>query len=132
MKKVCFLLFVIAEAFVVSAQELPADMPLIDITTDGGVEPTCRVVSAPEGCIGTSIADNDYVTGRMVMTINGDTLYDSGEYEKSVSGMRIKIRGISTGAYLNQRPYKIKLLKKHIDKERPELLVFLISIKELF
>lgn len=113
MKKVCFLLFVIAEAFVVSAQELPADMPLIDITTDGGVEPTCRVVSAPEGCIGTSITDNNYVTGRMVMTINGDTLYDSGEYEKSVSGMRIKIRGNSTGAYLNQHPYKIKLSKKH-------------------
>ena len=88
------------------------DMPLLCINTIDGEMPTCQVVTAPAGCIGTSITDNNYVAGRMVMTLCGDTLYDSGEYEQSVSGMRIKIRGNSTGAYLNQHPYKIKLSKK--------------------
>ncbi|MBQ6187769.1 MAG: CotH kinase family protein [Prevotella sp.] len=88
------------------------DMPLLCISTIDGEMPTCQVVTAPAGCIGTSITDNNYVAGRMVMTLSGDTLYDSGEYEQSVSGMRIKIRGNSTGAYLDQHPYKIKLSKK--------------------
>lgn len=95
-------------------------MPVLYIETVDGVMPTCTVVHAPEGCIGTSITDNQYVPGRMVMKIKGDTLYDTKEYVKDTSGMRIKIRGNSTGANLNQHPYKIKLSKKYDLLERQD------------
>lgn len=88
-------------------------LPILNIETIDGVMPTRTIVSAPEGCTGVSITDNNYVPGRMTMTLNGNKIYDSGDYIKSESGMRIKIRGNSTGAYLNQHPYKIKLSKKY-------------------
>lgn len=88
------------------------DFPVIYITTVKGELPTCRVVYPPEGCVGVSITDNDFVAGRMVMTLRGDTIYDSGDYVKDQSGMRFRIRGNSTGAGQVQRPYKLKLSKK--------------------
>ena len=96
----------------VKAQDKWPDIPLLEITTVDNIMPTATIIHAPEGCVGTSITDNDYVPGRMIMTLNGEILYDSKEYEKNVSGMRIKRRGNSTGAYLDQHPYKIKLTKK--------------------
>ena len=96
---------------VVHAQISDNLIPLLNIETVDGEMPTYTIVNAPEGCIGTSITDNNYVPGRMVMTLKGETYYDSGDYEKNVSGMRIKIRGNSTGAFMNQHPYKIKLSK---------------------
>ena len=89
------------------------NMPVLYITTVDGITPTCTIVNAPVGCIGTSITDNSYIPGRMVMVLNGDTLYDSKEYVDNVSGMKIKIRGNSTGAMLAQHPYKLKLTKKY-------------------
>lgn len=97
---------------VVHAQISDNLIPLLNIETVDGEMPTYTIVNAPEGCIGTSITDNNYVPGRMVMTLKGETYYDSGDYEKNVSGMRIKVRGNSTGAFMNQHPYKIKLSKK--------------------
>ena len=91
--------------------EWPA-IPLLEIVTQDSVWPTCTTVHAPEGCLGTSITDNEYVPGRMVITLCGDTLYDSGEYIKGESGMRIKRRGNSSGVSTGQHPYKLKLSKK--------------------
>ena len=65
----------------------------------------------PEGCMGNAITNNDFVAGRMVMTLKGDTVYDSQDYIEGVSGMRFKIRGNSS-AFFPQKPYKIKLSKK--------------------
>ena len=98
--------------FTASAQsdEWP-ELPLLEITTDGGIEPTATVVYPPEGCVGTSII-SEHVPGRLVMTVNGKAVYDSGDYVKGESGVRIKIRGNSTGANLPQHPYKLKLSKK--------------------
>lgn len=96
----------------IKAENQWPNIPLLDIITVDNIMPTATVIEAPEGCVGTSITENEYISGRMVMTLKGDTLYDSKEYVKSVSGMRIKIRGNSTGAYLTQHPYKIKLTKK--------------------
>lgn len=87
------------------------DIPLLNIVTKDGVMPTCTVVLPPEGCFGRSI-NAEYVEGHLTMTLKGNTLYDSGDYVKGVSGMRIKIRGNTTGAALAQHPYKIKLSKK--------------------
>lgn len=87
------------------------DLPLLTIETIDHVEPTATVVTPPEGCLGTSIV-SEHVPGRMVITLKGETLYDSGDYIKGESGMRMKIRGNSTGAHLPQHPYKLKLSKK--------------------
>lgn len=87
------------------------EFPLLTIETVNGEVPTATRVYPPEGAVGESII-SEYVPGHLVMTLNGNTLYDSGDYVKEKSGMRIKIRGNSTGANLQQHPYKIKLTKK--------------------
>ena len=94
------------------------DIPLLNIETVNGEMPTCTVIYAPEGCTGVSITDNEYVPGRMTVTLKGEILYDSKEYVKGESGMKIKRRGNSTGAYMEQHPYKIKLSKKYDLLER--------------
>ena len=110
---VLLVIFCMGISGVTYGQEVPDSLiPVLHVTTVDGEMPACEVTQAPEGCVGVTITGNDYVPGRMVMTFEGDTLYDSQEYEKGVSGMRIKIRGNSTGAYLAQHPYKIKLSKK--------------------
>lgn len=114
MKKLLLISFFSVFVVLFSQAQMVDDtlIPVLNIETINGEMPTYTIVNAPEGCIGTSITDNNYVSGRMVMTLKGETLYDSGDYEKNVSGMRIKVRGNSTGAYMNQHPYKIKLSKK--------------------
>jgi len=103
-------------SFATKAENKPAqawpNIPLINIVTQDSVMPTYTIVTPPEGAVGIGITNNKHVPGRMVMTLKGDTIYDSGEYKKSESGMRIKVRGNTTGAYLAQHPYKIKLSKK--------------------
>lgn len=86
-------------------------LPVLYITTVNGEEPTCDYVSAPEGINGTSIANATKVPSRLVMTMQGKTLYDSGNYEKDTSGLTIKIRG-NNSAYGDKKPYKLKLQKK--------------------
>ena len=86
-------------------------LPVIEVTTVDGEEPTCSYRSAPAGEIGAGIYDATKVPGRLVMTSGTETLYDSGDYLKSESGMTIKIRG-NTSAYSAKKPYKIKLQKK--------------------
>lgn len=87
------------------------DFPLLSIETDGGDEPTATVVYPPEGAFGVGIV-SDYVPGRLVMTLGDKNIYDSGEYQKGESGIRMKIRGNTSGAGLDQHPYKLKLSKK--------------------
>lgn len=87
-------------------------IPLLIFNTTDSVMPVRTIISAPEGCVGTSITDNNYVPGSLCMVLDGDTLLQTGDYVKNISGARIKIRGNSTGAFLNQHPYKIKLSKK--------------------
>ena len=87
------------------------DIPLLSIETVDGVEPTFTKVYPPEGAIGESII-SEHVPGRLVITLKGESLYDSGDYVKGESGIRIKIRGNTSGANLQQKPYKLKLSKK--------------------
>lgn len=88
------------------AQLRAINLPLVEVWTIDGVEPTATIVTAPEGMWGTTLRDNEYVYGRMRMSINGETIYDSGD-----SGMRIRLRGNSSGAE-EKKPYKVKLSKK--------------------
>ena len=86
-------------------------IPLFTITTTDGTEPQGYPVYAPEGCVGVALAGNEYVNGRLVITIGDSVLYDSGEYMDNKSGMRIRQRG-NTSALWNKKPYKINLEKK--------------------
>lgn len=90
-------------------------LPVFCVETVEHEEPTCDYVSAPAGCMGAGITNATKVPGRLVVYFNDggteNVLYDSGDYEKDVSGMTIKIRG-NTSAYDIKKPYKIKLQKK--------------------
>ena len=90
-------------------------LPVLYLETVEHEEPTCDYVSAPAGCMGATITNVTKVPGRLVvysLTDGKDSvLYDSGDYEKDVSGMTIKLRG-NTSAYDAKKPYKIKLQKK--------------------
>ena len=91
---------------VYDAQLRAINLPLVEIWTVDGVEPTATIVPAPEGMWGTTLRDREYVYGRMRMSINGEVVYDSGD-----SGMKIRLRGNSSGAE-EKKPYKVKLVQK--------------------
>lgn len=89
-------------------------LKVVQIETVDQEEPTCDYVEAPEGCMGMTTVNATKVPCRVIITQSDETLYDSGEYEKSVSGATIKING-NTSAYFSvneNKPYKIKLQKK--------------------
>ena len=87
-------------------------LPVIEVTTVDGEEPTCGYRAAPPGEAGYGICDATKVPGRLVMTSGLETWYDSGEYDEGAKkGMTIKIRG-NTSAYSAKKPYKIKLQKE--------------------
>ncbi len=112
MKKIITLNFYIIFSLCSYAQISDNSLPLLNIKTVDGDMPKYTVIQSPENCIGTSITDNKYVNGKMVVTLKGDTIYDSKEFKKKESGIKIKVRGNSTGAFLAQHPYKIKLTKE--------------------
>ncbi len=88
-------------------------LPLVEITTVNGEEPTCDYVVAPEGENGQSIINATKVPGRVVVSFEGVVRFDSGNYKQGESGMTIKIRGnTSAYTYYDKKPFKIKLQKK--------------------
>lgn len=86
-------------------------LPTVVVETEGGKEPDCTPVTPPEGCTGNSITDNKYIKGRLWIIDGDHLLYDSGSYDKGMSGMRIKVRGNSS-AYTTHKSEKIKLETK--------------------
>lgn len=86
-------------------------LPVVCINTVDNEEPICDYVTHPEGSFGESITNTNKVPCRIVITKGDETLYDSGEYEKNVSGATIKVNG-NTSAYYDNKPYKIKLQTK--------------------
>lgn len=87
------------------------EIPLVEITTVNGEEPTCEVITHPEGAWGSGITNATKVEASMKISKNGELIYDSGEYVKKESGLTIKIRG-NTSATKAKKPYKLKLQKK--------------------
>ena len=81
------------------------NLPLIEIWTVDGKEPTGTHINAPEGLWGITLVDNDYVQGRMKISIKDSLIYDSKEV-----GMKIRLRGntSSTGTKKNLQNKTIK------------------------
>lgn len=87
-------------------------LPIVCITTIDGAEPTSRGVMHPDGLNGASITDVVAKEAKMQI-YRADTLwYDSGEYQKDESGIKIKHRGNTSAYYFENKPFKIKLQKK--------------------
>lgn len=93
-------------------ETLQLGLPVMVITTDSGENPTCDYIDPPEGCMGGGITNAVKLPGSVIIyNPDGSLAYESGPYEKKKSGMTIKVRG-NTSAYLEKKPYKIKLEKK--------------------
>ena len=87
-------------------------LPLVCITTTDGTEPTSEGIQHPEGLIGASITNVVPKEARMQI-FRADTLwYDSGEYQKDESGLKIKHRGNTSAYYYQNKPFKLSLEKK--------------------
>ena len=82
-------------------------LPLIEIATVTGEDPTGTNIFAPDDLWGIGLTDNDYVVGHMRMSIGDSLLYDSGS-----GGMKIRLRGNSSSYYRHKKPYKLKLNSK--------------------
>lgn len=104
----------ISRAQSVNYQQMAEDLvlPILYISTVNSEEPTCNYVEHPEGSIGRSITNATKVPCRLIIKKQHQTLYDSGEYQKGVSGLTIKIRGNTSAYYGSKKPYKLKLQKK--------------------
>lgn len=87
------------EALFLNWEQLP-DMPLISIETRNGEVPTTEYISAPEGYLGMTLLNNDYVYAHI-------TMYDKQTALISGTG-EIRIRG-NTSASGTQKPYKLKM-----------------------
>ncbi len=92
-------------------QLLQCGLPLLEVTTVDGEEPSCDYVSPPDGMGGRTIDNATKVPGRLRKWVDGTCVYDSGDYMADSSGMRIKIRG-NTSAYEPKKSFKVKLEKK--------------------
>ena len=95
----------------IESQLRSINLPLVILETTDGTDPTCEPISAPPGCTGNGITNNEYVKGRVRIVTGDDTLYDSGDYTDGESGMRVKVRGNSS-AYTTCTSLKVKLQKK--------------------
>ena len=117
MQKLAFLLvsltMVISSVRAVDIEELRLlKIPVMIVKTVNGEMPTCDFIEAPRGCDGITSANQTKVPARMLLMLGSDTLYDSGEYLKDVSGLTIRIRGNTSGYVRPMKPYKLKLQKK--------------------
>lgn len=87
------------------------DLPVVRIETNEQERPTFDVVYR-EDSLSFTIANATKVPGRMLITLQQDTLYDSGEYIKEKSGITIKVRGNQSSVSSSKPSYKLKLQKK--------------------
>ena len=90
------------------------DVYVLDFNLQDGSFPTFDVVTPPEGCNGLSITNNEYVTGSLNVSFKGAEIYNSGEWRKKLSGVKVKARGNTSTAqdWIQKKGYKIKLEKK--------------------
>lgn len=101
-----------AYAFEITPEIAETGMKTLVVETIDGEEPTCESIEAPAGSWGVGITNVNKVPGSLViLDSEGNSLYESGIYEKKESGMTIKVRG-NTSARFEKKPYKIKLEKK--------------------
>ena len=90
---------------------LEVGLPVVQIETVDGIEPTYEIADPPEGCLGGSIRNASKEPGRIVVMDKTGIIYDSGNYAKDESGMTVRVRG-NWSARRPKKPYRIKLQRK--------------------
>ena len=87
-------------------------LPVMFVETVGGELPTAEPAVSPDGSVTGAITNRSIVMGRVfILNENRDTIYDSGEYAQSESGMTIRLRG-NWSSRIDKTQYKLKLEKK--------------------
>ena len=107
------------EPFIVSRMFLDhallPKLPIIEINTPNGEEPTYSKLEPPKGYMGVTIENNEYIDGTMNIS------YEDGSSRQD--SVRFKIRG-NTSALGQVKPYRLKLqesvdlLKNEADGEK--------------
>ena len=91
-----------------------AGLWVVEITTLNAEEPQGEMIIHPLQPDNINFTYSNIVPCQIVVTLAGDTLFDSGPYVQDVSGATIRINGNTTAYYSNKlnMPYKLKLEKK--------------------
>ncbi len=84
--------------FFYSDSSLP-DIPILNINTKSGDDPTASYVESPENLWGATSYDNEYLKATMIY---------SGFGKKLETKLKIRIRG-NTSSYSDKKPYKLVL-----------------------
>lgn len=90
-----------------------AGLWVVDITTVDGEEPEGRVIESSWQAGVYNMTYVNKVPCQIIIHQGNDTIYNSGQYEKNLSGATIRINGNTSAYYSNplNMPYKIKLEK---------------------
>ena len=90
-----------------------AGLHIVEITTVDGEEPQGKPIESPLYPGSYNMTYVNKVPCRVVISKDGNTLYDSGEYLKKTSGATLRINGNTTAYYSDplNMPYKLKLEK---------------------
>lgn len=85
----------------------------IEIITNNGEEPQGTVIESPQQSGSYNMTYANKVPCQIIISLNGNMLYDSGPYQNKTSGAIIRINGNTTAYYSDplNMPYKIKLEK---------------------
>ncbi|MBQ9356896.1 MAG: CotH kinase family protein [Prevotella sp.] len=120
-KPLCLLLIVVFSFGYMAAEEhvgldevRQAGLRVVEITTLDNEEPQGMVVAKPGDPQNLNITYKNKVPCQIIITLFGDTLYDSGTYEAGNSGATIRINGNTSAFFSNplNMPYKLKLERK--------------------
>lgn len=83
-------------------EKLP-DLPIVNILTQNEEIPAYTVINAPEGYMGQSVVDNEYVSAKITVSENGRN--------RVLSSGKIRIRGNTSATSFEKKPFKIKFDK---------------------
>lgn len=120
MKRITLLLIILLPALSILSQTTisidavkQAGLHIVEIITVDGEEPEGEMIESPLFPGSFNFKYKNKVPCRILISKDGQTLYDSGEYIKKTSGATIRING-NTTAYFSHplnMPYKLKLEK---------------------
>jgi hypothetical protein len=108
-----FVLSITSQTLITLDEVKQAGLHIIEITTNENEEPEGTIIESPIFPGSYNMVYKNKVPCQIVISKDGETLYNSGEYIKKNSGATIRING-NTTAYFSDplnMPYKLKLEK---------------------
>lgn len=110
---ILFALPVLSQTVISLNEVKKAGLHIVEITTLNNEEPEGNIIESPLFPGSYNMVYKNKVPCRIVISKDGQTLYDSGEYIKKTSGATIRINGNTTAyfSYPLNMPYKLKLEK---------------------